>query len=156
MRWFPWVLSAILALVIAAMAWMLVLRGQVREGDDGRVSILLSSGERNLVLAEMRGFLESVQEIVEAVPRGDLKAAEAAARRVGRINLDDLPASLLRKLPGEVKRLGLDTHRKFYKLAGDIRQGMKREEILPRLAGIMVNCTGCHAGYRLDVERGAR
>ncbi len=156
MRWIPWVLSAVLALVVAVMTWLFVLRGNVQEGDDGRTSIVLTSGERNLVLAEMRGFLESVQEIVEAVPRGDLKAAQAAARRVGRVNLDDVPASLLRKLPVEVKRLGLDTHRKFYKLADDIHQGLDGGKILPRLADIMTNCVGCHAGYRLDVEKGAR
>ena len=154
MRWLPWFLSAFLFLLVVAMAYMFVIRGSVREGDDGRTAILLSSGERNLVLSEMRGFLESVQQIVEAVPAGDMKSAEEAARRVGRVDLKDLPASLLRKLPAEVKALGLDTHAKFFKLADDIHEGLGQEKILSRLANIMTNCVGCHAGYRIDLEKG--
>ncbi len=154
MRLVPWVLSGVLAILLAAMTYMFVIRGSVREADDGRTAILLSSGERNLVLSEMRAFLESVQQIVEALPAGDLKSAEEAARRVGRVDLNDLPASLLRKLPAEVKALGLDTHGKFYKLASDIRNGLEQDRILPRLADIMTNCIGCHASYRIDLEKG--
>ncbi len=154
MRLLPWILSALLALALAGVVYMFVIRGNVEDADDGRTAILLSSGERNLVLSEMRAFLESVQQIVEAVPAGDLKSAEEAARRVGRVDLKDLPASLLRKLPAEVKALGLDTHSKFHKLASDIRNGLERDRILPRLADIMTNCVGCHASYRIDLEKG--
>ncbi len=154
MKLVPWIVSAVLALLLAGVTYMFVIRGNVKNADDGRTAILLSSGERNLVLSEMRAFLESVQQIVEAVPAGDLKSAEEAARRVGRVDLNDLPASLLRKLPAEVKALGLDTHGKFYKLASDIHDGLERDRILPRLADIMTNCVGCHASYRIDLEKG--
>jgi hypothetical protein len=154
MRLLPWILSAVLMIVLAGMTYMFVIRGNVSDADDGRTAIMLSSGERNLVLKEMRAFLESVQQIVEAVPAGDLKSAEEAARRVGRVDLNDLPASLLRKLPAEVKALGLDTHGKFYKLANAIHDGMEREKILPMLADIMTICVGCHASYRIDLEKG--
>ncbi len=156
MKVLPWMLSAVLAIVLAGMTYMFVIRGNVQNADDGRTAILLASGERNLVLSEMRAFLESVQQIVEAVPAGDLKSAEEAARRVGRVNLNDLPASLLRKLPAEVKTLGLDTHGKFYKLADDIHDGLEQDRILTRLADIMTNCVGCHASYRIDLEKGGR
>ncbi len=150
-------LAIIAALVIAlgGVIYMFGLRGQVRESDDGRTAVLLSAGERNLVLSEMRGFLEAVQEIAEALPQGDMKTVAEAAARVGRVDLNDLPASLLRKLPGEVKRLGLDTHYKFHQLGKDVKNGLAKEKVLPRLAGIMTNCVGCHAGYRLDLEPGA-
>ncbi len=153
MKWFPWALSAVLAIIVAIGLYLFALRGAVRQGDDGRTAVLLSSSERNLVLAEMRGFLESVQEIVEATTKNDLKTARAAALRVGRVDLKDLPPSLLRKLPIEVKTLGLDTHRRFYRLGKDIEAGLPRDEILPRLASLMNNCVTCHAGYRLDLER---
>ncbi len=156
MKVLPWILSAVLAIVLGGMTYMFVIRGTVKNADDGRTAILLASGERNLVLSEMRAFLESVQQIVEAVPAGDLKSAEEAARRVGRVNLNDLPASLLRKLPAEVKALGLDTHGKFYKLADDIHDGLEGDRILTRLADIMTNCVGCHASYRIDLEKGGR
>ncbi len=152
LKWFPWVLSAVLALVLMVGLYLFGVRGSVAEGDDGRTAVLLSSAERNLVLSEMRGFLESVQEIIDAASRGDMKSAQQAALRVGRVDLKDLPPSLLRKLPIEVKTLGLDTHRKFYQLGKDIEAGLDRQKVLPRLAELMNNCVGCHAGYRLDVE----
>ena len=150
------IVATVLAVVLAVVVYMFVWRGSVSEADDGRTAILLSSGERNLVLSEMRGFLESVQEIVEAAPRGDMESVAEAATRVGRVNLDDLPASLLRKLPAEVKQLGLDTHLKFYKLARDVKGGLTADKVLPRLSGLMTNCVGCHAGYRIDLENGAK
>ncbi len=156
MKWFPWVLSAVLAIILAAGFYLFGLRGAVQQGDDGRTSVLLSSSERNQVLAEMRGFLESVQDIIEAATTGDMKTASEAALRVGRVDLKDLPPSLLRKLPMEVKTLGLDTHRKFYQLGMDIKGGLPQEKILPRLTDLMNNCVGCHAGYRLDLEPGGK
>jgi len=154
MTWFPWALSGFLAILLAGGFYLFGLRGNVRTGDDGRTSVILTSGERNLVLGEMRGFLESVQEIVEAVSENDMKAAARAALRSGRVNLDELPPSLVGKLPLEVKRLGLDTHRKFHALGKDIEGGLARDKVLPRLAEMMNNCVGCHAGYRLDIEKG--
>jgi hypothetical protein len=147
---------AALVIVLGGVIYMFGLRGQVRMSDDGRTAILLSAGERDLMLSEMRGFLEAVQEIAEALPENDTKTISEAALRVGRVDLKDVPASLLRKLPGEVKRLGLDTHYKFYQLGKDVQNGLARDKILPRLAGIMTNCVGCHAGYRLDLEGGKK
>ena len=149
---FCWSVSLLLVAALAGVVYMFVIRGSVETADDGRTAILLASGERNLVLEEMRGFLESVQGITQAVLDNDMKAAAKSAAAVGRVDLNDLPASLLRKLPVEVKKLGLDTHFKFYQLAGDIRNGLEKEKILPRLTGIMDNCVGCHAGYRIDLE----
>jgi hypothetical protein len=139
-------------LIIAGLVYMFVIRGNVVDADDGRTAIVLSVGERNLVLSEMRGFLESVQEITQAVLDKDMKTAAESSARVGRVDLNDLPASLLRKLPVEVKKLGLATHLAFYNLAKDIRNGLAHDKIMPRLADIMTNCVGCHAGYRIDLE----
>ena len=149
-------LTALVAswLLVGALVYMFVIRGNVVDADDGRTAIVLVSGERNLVLSEMRGFLESVQEITQAVLDDDMKTAAQSAARVGRVNLDDLPASLLRKLPVEVKKLGLSTHLAFYNLAGDINKGLAKDKIMPRLADIMNNCVTCHAGYRIDLDTG--
>ena len=147
------ILNVMMAVVIAAMAYMFVLRGAVAPaGDDGRTVVLLSRGERNLVLSEMRGFLESVQEIIQAVNDNDMKSAAEAAARVGRVDLNDLPPSLLRKLPVALKQMGLATHYAFYKLSGDIGGGLKKKQIMARMADIMNNCVACHQGYRLDLE----
>jgi hypothetical protein len=149
---FCWFLSAVLAILLAAAVYVFVFMGSTRPADDGRTAILLSPSERNLVLAEMRAFLEATRDIVSATASGDVATALAAARRVARARLDDLPPGLLRKLPAEVKALGLDTHRAFGDLARIIEGGANREQIYTRLGEIMLNCTTCHAGYRIDPE----
>ena len=143
---------AIIFLLIAGAALFFLIRGQVQTADDGRVSILLAPEERNLVLGEMRGFLEAVQAMTESMSAGDMKTAAEAARKVGRVDLKDLPPSLVLKLPAEVKALGLDTHRAFAQLARDIDNGLSKEKAFARLGEILNNCTTCHAGYRLDPQ----
>ena len=150
-----WGLSAVLAVLCGGLIYMFVLRGTIEEADDGRTAILLSRGERNLVLSEMRAFLDSVQGITEAVVNGDMKMAAESATRVGRVDLDDLPASLLRKLPLEVKRLGLSTHLAFHDLAAEIGNGLGGDRVMARMAEILNNCVTCHAGYRIDLENGS-
>ena len=150
---FCWLLAALLVAALAAIIYVFGFLGSTRQADDGRTAILLTPAERNLVLAEMRTFLESVQTIVAATASGDTGAAVAAARKVARVNLNDVPPGLLRKLPAEVKSLGLDTHRAFGDLARIIENGANREQIYTRLGEIMLNCTTCHAGYRFDIEQ---
>ncbi len=140
-------------LLLGGVVAMYLIRGQVQQADDGRVSILLAPAERNLVLGEMRGFLEAVQAMTESISAGNMKEAAEAARKVGRVNLKDLPPTLLFKLPAEVKKLGLDTHRAFAQLAQDIDKGLSREDAFRRLGEILINCTTCHAGYRLDPQK---
>ena len=72
---------------------------------DGRTAILLTPGERDLVLTEMRGFLSAVQAITQAVvdqdagrPPRPLRARSGGAAQQG------VPASLVGKLPLEFKR----------------------------------------------------
>jgi hypothetical protein len=149
-----WILNLLLIALLAAMTYMFVIRGNVASADDGRTAILMGKSDRNLVLKEMRGFLESVQEITVSALENDMKTAAEAAARVGRVDLNDLPPSLLRKLPVEVKKLGLATHLAFYNLAGDIRAGKSDgNQTLSRLSDIMNNCVSCHQGYRIDLEK---
>ncbi len=150
---FCWLLSALLAVILAVIVYVFGFLGTTRPADDGRTAILLTPAERNRVLAEMRTFLEAVQTIVAATASGDMGTASAAARRVARVNLDDVPPGLLRKLPAEVKGLGLDTHRAFDDLARIIENGANREQIFAQLGDILRTCTTCHAGYRFDIEQ---
>ena len=144
----------IVALVaaLAGVIWYTVLRGSVAEGDDGRTAILLPPAERNLVLAEMRQFLEASQGIVEAIASNDMQRVVKLAREVGTVDMSKIPASLFRRLPGSFKKLGFDTHDAFLKLADDVEKGMDREHVIKRLGEIMLNCTTCHAGWRIDPE----
>jgi len=78
-----WTLTALLALALAATLYLFIVRGSVAPASDGRTAILLDPGERDLVLAEMRAFLQATQGVLVAATKSDPAGAAAAARGVG-------------------------------------------------------------------------
>ena len=146
-----WVLFLTALLVIGAMAYKFIISGETLTAEDGRQSLMLEAGERNLVLTEMRMFLDAAQKIIHAANEDDTQAIAEAARAVGRAAQNDVPGSLMKKLPLEFKKLGFDTHSKFDQLAMDAEQFADPATSLKQLATLMQNCVACHAAYRVDV-----
>lgn len=147
------VLALLFLAATAVLVYVFVVRGETTPASDGRTAILLAPGERDLVLAEMRGFLVAVQGITQAVADQDPAAVAAAARQVGAAAQEGVPASLVGKLPLDFKRLGFDTHSRFDQLALNTEQFEDTSPVLPELATLMGNCVACHAAYRIDLER---
>lgn len=148
-----WSVSLLLLVVLGAMSYKLIYSGAVVEGSDGRESIQLTAGERDLVLTEMRTFLASVQMITQGLANDDMPGIAAAARSVGAAAQNTVPGSLVGKLPLTFKKLGFDTHTKFDMLARDSEDLGDREHALSQLATLMNNCVSCHATYRMDVAQ---
>ena len=146
-----WALALVFAATTSLLAYKFLWKGEVAPASDGRTAILLTPGERDLVLGEMRAFLQAVQVVLVSAGSGDLDAAVTAARGVGAAAQEEVPASLVGKLPGEFKVLGFDTHRKFDTLALDAEQLGDPEHTRGQLAELMSNCVACHAAYRIDV-----
>jgi cytochrome c556 len=149
---FCWGLSVVLIALSAGLGYMLMFKGSVTASDDGRTAILLSAGERDLVLGEMRGFLESVQTITAAIAQDDMKSITKAARKVGMANASEVPVSLMTKLPMEFKKLGMATHKAFDDLGMEAQDMGDAQTVLKKLGEMMVNCTTCHSSYRLEAE----
>jgi len=147
-------LAGILLVVTLAQAYLFLVRGDTRPASDGRLAIQLSAGERDMVLAEMRTFLASIQAIVTAIGRNDPAAVAVAARRVGAAAQQVVPASLVGKLPLDFKKLGFDTHERFDGLALNAEQFEDSGQALEELAELMQNCVACHAAYRIDLAVG--
>jgi hypothetical protein len=120
-------------LVTIAVAAFFFVRGQTQVAPDGRKTVLLGSNERNLVLTEMRGMLETVQILVDGVKEGDMKQVAQAARVSGMAAAADVNPALMAKLPIEFKRLGLSVHRRFDEIAATAESGASREQLLASL-----------------------
>ena len=120
---------------------------------DTRQSIVMTEAERNLVLIEMRGFLESVQVILQALGKDDLATVAKAATKVGMIEQKPMPAELKKKLPKEFKILGMKTHKAFDQLALDAKEMEDKQQTLEQLGGLMKNCVSCHAMFKLDTKK---
>ena len=143
--------TAILIAIIAAGFYKFILQGSTTESTDGRTEILLSDGERNLVLTEMRAFLNSVQQINQGLSENNMELVAEQARKSGKAAQAGMPGTLVGKLPLQFKKLGGDTHAKFDQLAMDADDLGDRDHVLQQLSTLMKNCVTCHATYRIDI-----
>ncbi len=137
-------------LVTIAIAGYFFVRGQTQLAPDGRTAVLLAADERNLVLAEMRGMLTTVQGVVDGVNAGDNKRVAEAARASGMAAAADVNPALMARLPLEFKELGLSVHKRFDDIAAAAGSGASREQLLATLGTQLSACVACHANYRID------
>ncbi|MFK5978759.1 MAG: hypothetical protein QM488_07735 [Rhizobiaceae bacterium] len=147
-----WGVSALLIAVIVGMGYIFIIKGSTSTADDGRTAIFISEGERDLVLSEMRGFLEGVQEITSGLAKDDMKTVASSAQALGMAGAGNAPASLMAKLPLEFMTMGMDTHKAFDALSVEAQDIGDPKVILTKLSELMNNCTTCHAGYRFEIE----
>ena len=145
-----WLSVVILAVLLLGTVYKFVIEGSTRTSTDNRLAIQLTAGEKDLVLAEMRAFLASVQQITHGVSSKDMQLIATSARTVGLVAQQGMPGSLMGKLPLEFKQLGRNTHEQFDLLALDAEQLEDAEHSLSQLGALMQNCVACHATYRLE------
>ncbi len=142
-----WVISA------GILGWF-VYKGQtIKNTDSERVVILLDASEREYVLAEMRGMLTSVQQIILGVANNDRAAIVRAASAAGMsVAADDNPR-LLAKLPMELKALGFSAHKDMDALADAAQKGVSYTEIMNMLGSSMAKCVACHQTWQIQIEK---
>jgi mono/diheme cytochrome c family protein len=145
-----WLSVVILGVLLLGTVYKFVIEGSTQKSTDNRLAIQLTPGEKDLVLAEMRAFLASVQQITHGVSSKDMKLIASSARTVGLAAQQDVPGSLMGKLPLSFKQLGRDTHAQFDLLALDAEQLEDENHSLAQLGSLMQNCVACHAAYRLE------
>lgn len=145
-----WLSVVILAVLLLGTVYKFMIEGSTRTSTDNRLAIQLTAGEKDLVLAEMRAFLASVQQITQGVSSKDMPLIATSARTVGLAAQQGVPGSLMGKLPLSFKQLGRNTHEQFDLLALDAEQLEDAEHSLSQLGALMQNCVACHATYRLE------
>ena len=146
-----WTTIVILALIVIGMVYKFIIQGSAHLAEDGRMAVELTTSERTLVLSEMRLFLETIQEVAEAMGNNTLPQTTPALKRVGAIARDNVPASLMGKLPISFKQLGLDTHDKFDELA-ELAASGNQAQATQKLGQLLTNCIACHAAYKIEIS----
>jgi hypothetical protein len=134
------------------MAYKFIIQGEVIEEPDNRTTILLTQKERDLVLSEMRVFLQSVQQITSGISADDMDLVASSARKSGRNAQIAVPGTLIGKLPIAFKKLGFDTHAKFDELALDAEQLGDGEHTVAQLGTLLENCVSCHSAFKFNIE----
>lgn len=149
---FGWSLAVVFFLLTTGFAYKFILQGKTTAAPDGRTAILLTSDERDMVLSEMRIFLQSVQQVARGVADDDLNHIALSAQMSGSNAQMGMPGTLVGKLPLEFKKLGFDTHARFDQLALDADQLGDADHALTQLSEVLGNCVACHSTYRFEVE----
>ena len=147
-----WAMTTVLLLGVASVGSWFFVSGNVTDGNDGRTAILLTTSERDFVLAEMRNLLEAVETITFELSKANMEGVAEAAKAVGMGSAGGEPMTLIAKLPLEFKTLGMGTHRAFDDLAMEAEDLGDGSVVLGQLSAILTNCTSCHAGYRFDAS----
>ncbi len=142
-----WVVTA------GIFGWFFYKGDVIKAPDLERVVVLLDASEREYVLAEMRGMLSSVQQIILGIAADDRAAIAKAASAAGMsVAADDNPR-LLAKLPMELKSLGFSTHKDMDILAAAAKNGVSYGEILTMLGTSMTKCIACHKTWQLGISQ---
>jgi len=115
---------------------------------DDRQAIVVSADQRDMMRAEMRTFLVTVQDIVLALAEGDMPAVADSARSMSRGR--GMGGGMGRAMPMEFHQMGRGTHIAFEELAQAAEFGP--EGVMGELGTLMSNCTGCHATFKLVVK----
>ncbi len=120
--------------------------------DDGREAIIVTQGERDHILQEMRGLLEAVHGILEGIMAEDYEAIAKEASAVGMVLARGENPQLVAKLPAQFKINGFAAHSAFDRLAQNAVEFRDRDMVMEELTTIVAACTACHAGYRIEAE----
>lgn len=137
-------------IITAGVFGWFVYKGQtIKAPDSQRVVVMLDTAEREYVLAEMRGMLSAVQQILLGIANDDRAAIAKAASAAGMsVAADDSPR-LLTKLPMEMKALGFGAHRDMDDLAAAAQKGVPYNELMSMLGTSMGKCVACHQTWQL-------
>lgn len=138
----------LLLIIIAGGVYKFILPADASKSSDTRELIQLTTAEKDIVLAEMRIFLTSTQQIIKGISEGNMELVARQAKKSGKAAQAEIPASLAKKLPVQFKKLGSDTHMKFDQIAMDAEDLGDNEHALSQLSVLLQNCTSCHEIYR--------
>ena len=121
---------------------------------DTRELVMFPPELREHTLTNMRDHLFALQEIQEALARGENdKAAKIAEERLGMSSLKLHGAhEVAQYMPKGMQDIGSEMHRSASRFAIEAQNAGVTGELKPALAALAnmtSQCVGCHAGYRL-------
>ncbi len=146
--------NIIFVVIISILVYILLFMGteMVKLPDDTRIVVKYEPDLRDLVLNEMRDYLEVMNEIQQGLTENDPDKIVKAATRQGQISLEATPIRLLKLSPLACKQMGFRGHDIFQSIADSARVNFSKETTINQLAELTNNCIVCHRTYRLEMK----
>jgi cytochrome c556 len=138
--------------ILLALLTLAAFSGATAETLDRRTPVTVSDTTRQMVLDEMRGFVEALGVIAGALAREDMAAVAAAAEPHGMRAMKKFPKPNMMEMPESFRAIGRTVHQDFDRLAADARGGGDVRQALVTVSQALAKCSGCHTAYRLQVR----
>ena len=144
--------NIIFLILISVLVYILLFMGteMVKLPDDNRIVVKYEPDLRDLVLNEMRDYLEVMNEIQQGLANNDPDKIVKAATRQGQISLEATPVRLLKLSPLACKQMGFRGHDIFQAIADSARVNFKPTTTINQLAELTNNCIVCHRTYKVE------
>lgn len=147
------ILTVVSILLNIGLVYFFVFKGETVKSNDHRTELNMSSNNRDFVLEEMRGFLESVQKINEGIINNDPKKVIEAGEISGGSVIEQTPKGLMKTLPVGFKQLGFSTHDIFDDIAENAKLNFNPKESQKQLNTLLNNCIACHKSYKITAYK---
>jgi len=117
---------------------------------DTRVTVKYAPDLRDLVMSEMRDYLEVINQIHQGMADNNPEAIVEAASRQGKAAIADTPVRLLKLSPLACKQMGFAGHDLFQAIADSAKTNYNPVTTAKQLASLTNNCITCHRVYKVD------
>jgi hypothetical protein len=144
------ILTVLSVILNIGLVYVFLIKGETVKSSDNRTAIVMTEGNADFVLTEMRDFLESVQQINDGIIQNDPKKIIEAGKKSGGSVIEHAPNGLIKTLPLSFKKLGFKTHDLFdeIKAGAESDFGPKRTQI--QLSQLLSNCIACHSSFKIE------
>ncbi len=146
--------NIIFVVIISILIYILVFTGteMVKLPNDNRITVKYEPDLHELVLDEMRDYLEVINEIQQGLAENNSQKIVTAATRQGQVSLEATPVRLLKLSPLACKTMGFKGHNIFQAIADSARINFNRTTTINQLAELTNNCIACHRTYKLEMD----
>ena len=137
-----------------ALAYILLFTGTelIKGENDTRTTVKYAPDLRNLVMSEMRDYLEIMAEIQQGLAEDNPEKIYKAALKEGQLAIDATPTRLLKLSPIPCKTMGFNGHHIFQAIADSAKINYNKETTIQQMAKLTNNCNACHRTYKIELE----
>ena len=151
MKQFLIISNIFFVLTTLALAYVLVFTGTetIKMPNDNRITVKYAADLQELVLSEMRDYLEVINEIQQGMADNNPELIIKAASRQGQASLAETPARLLKLSPLACKQMGFQGHDLFQAIADSVKLNYNPKTTIKQMVQLTNNCIACHRTYKI-------
>jgi hypothetical protein len=146
------IIAIVSILLNIGLVYLFVFKGEVIQLENNRQAIVISEENKEYVLAEMRSFLESVQQINQGILEENPELIIKASNNAGNVMAGKTPKGLMGKLPISFKKLGFATHDLFGQISQETKDHFDVKKTQKKLNLLLNNCVTCHRTYTIRTK----